>query len=609
VEASEASKPLLPQYLWNHRVHEELGESLYFWRLAFYPVYPRDSALAGLRSALAEFDVKSVAVYELLGSFDILVRVWLPVGRDPHSFQKLLLEELKPHGVAMVGVFDVDYVVRHWAFKKKKGTDEPSGRAVRELLEEEDTIEALERQTLSFPKAKEMEKAHLVAIPKAAKSPGIKFALIVTGCSPDEDAPLTTTGIEAPKPKLNVEDHRAFQDLVTEVVADAESISERSLYAGTGFGHFVILGRVANKNFHDVHARLVTQLGATRFQGRFLVSTETLISGQRGMRMFHEQLLKSPFVVSTPSDAPTQDLGELEVGATVVEDRFQIDQPLGKGGYGFVYKVSDQVDVGMTWALKLFPATSVHAGKREMEMLRKVSNRSENVVRIIWSGRDHETGWWYLVSEFIEGTTLEEYVTGDLKGTLTDAQSLDIVRQILLGLEAIHPQDIRIDELARIADERDLTEDEVEEWMGLKDQGVIHRDVKPLNVMITPDGVVKLIDFNIASPAGTPRTTGNGTRSHAPPGGWVDPIWAPRMDLFAVGVILFELLCDGRIPYPSEAKEVADPAEFRSDLPVELLDLMRRSCTVEGCYSRAADMREDLERLRGDLETGWAGGV
>lgn len=600
METPEVSSPILPGYIWHQRVHEELGEHLHFWRLAFSPVYPRDSALAGLREALSRRHVKSVAVYELLGPFDVLVRVWLPSDCDARDFQAALLEELEPHGLDMCDVFGVDYVVQHWAFEEKNGSDEPRVQYVRDLIDDEDKVNALETGNLGFRDVEDLRDKHLVATPSFDNPdlPGIKFALSVTGSSPDQPDNGRATGLDNARPRLQGDDRRDFQDLVTRVVADAKSIQSRSLYAGVGFGHFVILGRVSYKKFHDIHGKLVTQLGSTRLQDRFRVSTVTMISGQRGMRLFSERLFRAPFVVPTPSGTTDLDLENLSPGTEVISGRFRIEESLGNGGFGAVYRVSDIVEREMTWALKLFPATSTQAAKREMAMLRKVSNEDgEYVVRMIWGDRDADTGWWYLVSEYIEGATLDTYVRGDKAGELTDDQSLDVVRQILLGLEACHPKDTRMDELARLAESRTLEEDEWDEWKELKDQGIIHRDIKPLNVMLTPRGRVKLIDFNIASPAGEVRKTTTNTPSYAPPDGWPDAVWAPRVDLFGVAVILFELLCNGRHPYPEECVEPIDPAEYRPDLPPDLLDLLRNACTVSGCYSRAVDMREDLERI------------
>jgi hypothetical protein len=164
-DGSEGSSPQLPEYLWHHRVHEELGEHLHFWRLAFAPVYPRDSALAGLKEALSRCRVKSVAVYELFGPFDVLVRVWLPGDCDAEEFQEALLEELTPHGLDMCEVFAVDYVVQHWAFEEPSGSEEPSIRHVRELIEDEKKIDALETESLGFRQVEDLKKKHLVATP------------------------------------------------------------------------------------------------------------------------------------------------------------------------------------------------------------------------------------------------------------------------------------------------------------------------------------------------------------------------------------------------------------------------------------------------------------
>ena len=559
-----------------------MGESLYFWRLAFSPVYVRDSALAGLKAALARCKVRSVALYELFGPFDMLVRVWLPKDCKADEFQRALGEELKPHGLDMFEPFAVEYVVRHWAFSGKR-VAEPDAQSIHELLRGSARVRDLDD--------------HLVAVPtyKKKERPGIKFAIIVTGNSATASKEIArASGLKIESPLLVGEERHRFEERVTKVVADAKSIGDRSLYAGNGFGHFVILGRTPNKNFHDIHSKLVTQLGAAPLREQFSVSTVTLISGQRGLRLFSESLLRSPYVVHTPAVAPRAvPLDGLREGARFAK-RFEIIKSLGAGNYGVVYKVSDHEEQGFERALKLFSSDSEssEAAQRELEMLRKV--KSEHVVDMIWGGQDSETGWWYLVSEFVDGIELEDYVRGLRAGQLTDDESVEIIRQILLGLESIHPKDERMDELTAVSDERELTEDEWQEWQKLKDQGIIHRDIKPSNVMITASGV-KLIDFNIASPAGSRRNTLRRTPNYAPPGGWPESIWAPRVDLFATGVILYELLCDATHPYPNGAERFVDPGEHRDDLTPEQLDVVRKACRVATVYPRAGEMREALE--------------
>jgi len=605
METAAVSPPILPAYLWHHKVHEALGERLHFWRLSFAPVYLRDAALAGIKAALAAHDVKSAAVYEMLGPFDVLLRLWLPEGCKGIHFSQTLEEELKPHGLYMLDEFSVAYVVRHWAFtKKRKGPASPDDQAINELIRNPEKIEDLERETLSRNDSEELKRRKLVAFPdnKKADAPGIKFALFVGGSSyPDLDG-YEGDSEAGQLPTLTKDDRNELEDLVMKVVSDADTIKDRSLYAGEGFGHFLVLGRVAYKNFHDIHAKLVTQLGAAPLRERFCVSTMTLISGQRGLRLFTESLVTSQFIPTTPAIGPnaTETLRNLDPGDMFAE-RFEIVESLGEGGFGVVYHVIDHREGGVDRALKLFPSSNSETAQHEVTILRKI--KSPYVVEMIWGERHPGTGWWYLVSEFVNGDTLKEYIDGQKAGQMTDREVVETIRQLLLGLEAVHPDDERKAELAELNRKRDLTNREWEELLELGETGIIHRDVTPANIMITPRGV-KLIDFNIASQAGEEVDTDTRTPRYAPPGGWSDRIWSPRVDLYATGVILYELLCNGMHPYgyPDTKEALIDPAEQRADLTAEQLQLLRTACTVNTCFLQAKDMRDALERAWGPID-------
>lgn len=592
---ADPSPPILPDRLWHHRVHAVLGERLHFWRLSFQGTYPRDSVRAGLKAALASCQVRSVAVYEMLGIHDLLIRVWLPQGCHPLAFHDAMIHELDPHGLATCEVFAVDYTVRHWAFDDSP--KEPSDQAVHSLLDDPD-LKKIDRGDLTHTQGRHLTEEGVLAVPPIARSdagPGIKFAVVICGGSRDtqSDSVLDTQD-GAPAHTLSPDDRRALERRVTEIVGEATSIAQRSLYAGSGFGHFLVLGRVDYTSFHDINSKLVSQLVSAPIREEFSASTTTMISGQRGLRLFSEALTRCPFVELTTSGPQANghvDWRKLPVGAMFADDRFEVLESLGEGGFGVVYRVCDHRENGVHRALKLFAPEGSAAAQRELSMLRKVSH--ENVVEMFWGDRESQTRCWYLVSEFVEGRSLEEYIRGENAGELTDAQSVEVIRQILCGLEAVHPREGRLAELAALSESRDLSEFEWNEWQDLRDRALVHRDIKPSNVMLTPSGRVKLIDFNIASQAGEERVSNSRTPFYTPPMGWADRVWKPQVDLYATGVVLYELLCDGKHPYP-DGNGFVDPAIHRSDISDELCDVMRRSCSVEHCFVTATGMREAL---------------
>jgi Protein kinase domain len=282
----------------------------------------------------------------------------------------------------------------------------------------------------------------------------------------------------------------------------------------------------------------------------------------------------SPPTPPERSDPPETSADELPSPAAfavgdVIDGRFEIVQLLGQGGFSKVYRVRDDVE-GAERALKLFDsAEGDEAVRREIAALRGIHH--PNVLEVFWAGKT-AAGDWYLITEFVDGDSLEQFVTGNRR--LRDREAADVALDLLDALVAFHP-------------------------------GLVHRDIKPLNVMLTRTGA-KLLDFNIASRVGDPVHTQSGTPPYQPPDAGLTR-WDVSTDLFAVGVLLYQLLCDGHHPFPDAKpmldEPVTDPRTIRSGLTSDLAEFLIKACAPANAdrFATAEQMRAALRSIRADL--------
>jgi CheY-like chemotaxis protein len=284
----------------------------------------------------------------------------------------------------------------------------------------------------------------------------------------------------------------------------------------------------------------------------------------------------------------------------VIDDRFEILDVLGQGGFSRVYRVRDDVE-GEERALKLFDSAVGYAAvRREIGALRKI--RHPHVVEVFWAGKTGG-GDWYLITEFIDGESLNSYVNGRLH--IDDDAAVSVALDVLAALVAFHPDAARLKQLDAKRREGDLSEAELYEWLELKDKGLVHRDIKPHNVMLTRTGA-KLLDFNIASRVGDPVHTQSGTPPYRPPDADLTH-WDVSTDLFAVGVLLYQLLCNGHHPYPHAMpvpdQPVIDPRTVRPDLSPGLAEFLIKACAPSSAdrFATAAEMLTALRNIRADL--------
>jgi serine/threonine protein kinase len=298
--------------------------------------------------------------------------------------------------------------------------------------------------------------------------------------------------------------------------------------------------------------------------------------------------------------APAQGPGTDYAVGDLIDGRFEILEIIDQGGFAKVYRVRDDVE-GEELALKLFNnAKGYDAVRRELRALRKI--RHPNVVEVFWANKS-QAGEWYLITEFIYGERLDQFIGGTR--CLRDREAVDVALDLLDALAAFHPDAARLRELDAKRRHSDLSEADYHEWRELTEHGLVHRDIKPLNVILTRTGA-KLLDFNIASRVGDPVRTQSGTPPYQPPDADLTR-WEVTPDLFAVGVILYELLCDGQHPYPNARpmvdEPVIDPRKIRPDLRPDLAEFLIRACAPDKTerFATATEMRDALRKIRAEM--------
>ena len=563
-----------PIYIFNHAVHEARGEQLLFWRLGFYPSFQSREVVRTIDRVLSESGVEAAVLYEVFGMHDLLLRVWSLAGNSLDRFRRSLVDALSPLWLKTLDVFVVNEPVRHWLFPEGAADAQDANTVT------EGDVAALRGGQITEARLAELDdKGLVVPFPQTAAEetdaeeiPPIKFAVVLVG-----------------QPQLNVGTLEHFQKTVTGVVDRAELLTQRSLYAGFGFAHFLILGAVAPENFYAIDEQLITGLNEEHIQEAFESRTYTYLSGVRRYLLFREGLTQNENDrPPDPTPGPPSPIPD--------PWRFKLKEKLGEGGFSPVYWVDDVV-ARREWAMKVFPPEHAGAAEREVRALQDFSD--PRIVQVNSFQLEAESGRAYLLMEYIEGEALDARIASGHE--FNDHEALKLVDSVLDALAVIHPDQTRID---AIRDQTEVSEAEYELERELQGQAIVHRDIKPGNVVVLPDGSIKLIDFNISSRPGDPVNTRSGTPAYLAPDATND-VWDVSVDLFAAGVVLYELLCGSAHPYPNREPrgdvEPTDPRTYRPDLPVLLAEFLRKACMPARSerFATAKEMSAALRRAAG----------
>ena len=261
----------------------------------------------------------------------------------------------------------------------------------------------------------------------------------------------------------------------------------------------------------------------------------------------------------------------------LIADRYEVLEKIGTGGMSVVYRAKDH-KLNRFVAIKVlkqeFSDNASFVSKFRVEAQAAAGLMHPNIVNVYDVGE--EKGINYIVMELVDGITLKKYI--EKKSRLSAKEAISIAIQVSMGLQAAHH--------ARI----------------------IHRDIKPQNIIISKDGKVKITDFGIAKAATSNTITSNvmGSVHYTSPeqarGGYSDE----RSDIYSLGITIFEMLT-GRVPFNGETtvaiaikhiqSPMPSPREFVPEIPVSVEQIVLKCC------EKSPDRRyQNMESLIADLK-------
>ncbi len=264
----------------------------------------------------------------------------------------------------------------------------------------------------------------------------------------------------------------------------------------------------------------------------------------------------------------------------LIGDRYEILDKIGTGGMSDVYKAKDQ-KLNRFVAVKVlkqeFSENKNFVSKFRVEAQAAAGLMHPNIVNVYDVGE--EDGIHYIVMELVEGITLKKYI--EKKVRLTTKEAISIAIQVAMGIEAAH------------------------------NNHIIHRDIKPQNIIISKEGKVKVTDFGIAKAASSNTITSNvmGSVHYTSPeqarGGFSDA----KSDIYSMGITFFEMLT-GRVPFNGDTtvsiaiKNIQDvmpsPKEFVPEIPVSVEKIVLK-CTQKSPDRRYQSMEEMIRDLKHSL--------
>ncbi|MGA8891792.1 MAG: serine/threonine-protein kinase, partial [Anaeromyxobacteraceae bacterium] len=294
--------------------------------------------------------------------------------------------------------------------------------------------------------------------------------------------------------------------------------------------------------------------------------------GGNGRRPFGGRSISA--LLAEIARAPEVDVSKVIAGlrpGSVVDARFEVVREVGRGGFGVVYEARD-LSLGRSVAFKVVSG-GARDGMREERLLREAAAAARlchpNIVQLFDMGQSEHGP--YLVFELLHGDTLDGLLAA---GPLSTGQALHVARDVAAALAHAHAA------------------------------GVFHRDLKPANVLVGAEGHSKVLDFGLARAFGQ-RSALGGTPAYMAPEQWRGAPEDERTDVFALGVLIFQML-SGELPFPAETGS----RDARSPPILEVPDISPLGPLVQRMLARdpverprdAAAVARELDEMGAPLE-------
>lgn len=265
---------------------------------------------------------------------------------------------------------------------------------------------------------------------------------------------------------------------------------------------------------------------------------------------------------------------------TKLGNRYEIIEKIGTGGMSDVYRAKDLTlnrEVAIKVLKEEYANDTAFVTKFRAEAQAAAGLEHPNIVNVYDVG--NENGLYYIVMEHVEGITLKTYISK--KGQLSYNEVISIAIQVGRGIEAAHKK------------------------------GIIHRDIKPQNIMISKEGKVKVTDFGIAHAVTSNTVSADlmGSVHYSSPEQARNGFVTYSSDIYSLGIVMYEM-CTGRVPFDGETtvaiaiqhlqSEMQPPSMYAPNLPISLEKIIQK-CTMKSPDRRYASIDELLVDLKKTL--------